>query len=111
MGERTVTMTTVTDLKTLTAKVHHILTEDPECRDSDKRLIMAVLAEHYGVRATDGIKEILERDDLPNFESIRRCRQKIQEEDESLRGTRRVEAGRLEQQEAYIAYARGEIDD
>jgi|TARA_R100001530_G_scaffold135220_2_gene111904 hypothetical protein len=77
--------------------VTKMLTEHPELRDNDNKL----LANIYWQRVADllmyevseeemsGIKKFLgylSKGSLPNFESIRRCRQKIQEEEPELRG-------------------------
>lgn len=70
-------------------KVINLLTKYPSLRDSDERLIANIWFNH--------IKEIEEIDavalltkfskgKLPSYESISRCRRKIQEEKPELRG-------------------------
>ena len=91
-------------MKTLTEKVHWILSLYPDTRDDDKLLIYKIYKEYYNIRQ-ETFLEVIRRDDLPSFESIRRFRQKIQEECEWLRGTKRTQKRRLEAQEAYIDFS------
>jgi hypothetical protein len=77
--------------------VENLLTDNPHLRDDDLKL----LANCYWLRVSDtmlfdlsedelvGVKKFLKllaNGDMPNFESIRRCRQKLQEENTCLRG-------------------------
>lgn len=87
-------------------KVEYLLKTYPVTRDDDRKLIGAVYTVFYGVDVNAPFKEILLNDKLPNFETIRRCRQKAQEENEALRGKRDKE--RIERQKEFIEYAKGE---
>ena len=87
-------------------KVEYLLSTYPVTRDDDRKLIGAVYTVFYGVDVNAPFKDILLNDKLPNFETIRRCRQKAQEENEELRGKRDKE--RIELQKEYIEYAKGE---
>ena len=51
----------------------------------------------------------MENTELPSFESIRRCRQKIQEEHPEYRAVKPVEDVRIKKQEEYIEYSREEL--
>ena len=95
-------------MKTLTEKVHWMLSLYPETRDDDRLLIRKLYKEFYHVYYQP-FWDVMGMEGLPNTESIRRCRQKIQEEDESLRGTKRTQERRLQAQEVYIDYS--QIDD
>lgn len=95
-------------LRTLTQKVWWCLENYPETRSSDRSLILHVYQVFYGVFTTPFYK-VMDDGDLPSFESIRRCRQKIQEENEDLRAVKAVEDVRLAKQEEYINYAREEL--
>jgi hypothetical protein len=95
-------------LRTLTQKVWWCLENYPETRSSDRSLILHVYQVFYGVFTTPFYK-VMDDGDLPSFESIRRCRQKIQEENEDLRAEKPVEDVRIAKQEEYITYAKGEI--
>jgi hypothetical protein len=94
-------------LNTIRDKVWHCLTLYPETRSSDRELILHLYTDFYGVFSQPFFK-VLDRDDLPSFESIRRCRQMIQAEYEHLRAVPEVEEARIAKQEEYIAFARGE---
>lgn len=94
-------------LKTITAMVWWCLEYAPETRADDRKLIEILYDEFYGVW-DEPFYMVLKRKELPSFESIRRCRQKIQEEHEELRADKATEDRRLEAQKNYIDYARGE---
>lgn len=95
-------------LRTLTQKVWWCLENYPETRSSDRSLILHVYQVFYGVFTTPFYK-VMDDGDLPSFESIRRCRQKIQEEREDLRAVKPVEDVRIAKQEEYIEYVREEL--
>ena len=52
---------------------------------------------------------MLDRNDLPSFESIRRARQKLQSEWEYLRADKPVEDIRIAKQEEFLEYAREDL--
>ena len=95
-------------LKRMQDKVEYLLAQYPATRDDDRKLIGAVYTVFYGVDVNAPFKDILLNDKLPNFETIRRCRQKIQEENEELRAVDPVEEERINRQLDFIAYARGD---
>lgn len=94
-------------LNNITQMVWHCLTKYPETRNSDRKLALYVYSEFYGV-FNQPFNRVIENTDLPSFETIGRCRRKIQEENEDLRGVKPVEDARIALQEEYIAYARGD---
>lgn len=96
----------MTRLKRMQDKVEYLLAQYPATRDDDRKLIGAVYMMFYGVDVNAPFKDILLNDKLPNFETIRRCRQKAQEENEALRGKRDKE--RIDNQKEYLEYAKGE---
>lgn len=63
------------DLTSVKLQVEHILKNVPSSRGNDKLLQVLVLKKFYGVHEIDDIL----RPDIPSLESIRRCRQKLQE--------------------------------
>lgn len=63
-------------MRQITVLVEQMLQQEQKYRDSDKELIIAVL-DHMGMNLTPEQREILKS---VNFESIRRYRQKLQEE-------------------------------
>lgn len=93
-------------LKTLKAEVESILRRYPATRSDDRFLIRVLYQQCYGVHYYDSFGSVIMNSSLPSFESIRRCRQKLQEHDESLRGTKDSEDARLAKQEEYIEFAR-----
>ena len=94
-------------LRNITQMVWFILDRYPETRGDDRELIKVLYDEFYSVWS-EPFYMVMNRHDLPSFESIRRCRQKIQEENEDLRAVKEVEDKRIAAQREYIAYARGE---
>ena len=77
--------------------VEKLLVEIPDLRDNDFRLLANVywlkVSEKLAYKLTpeemEGVKKLLHElaeKRLPNFESVRRCRQKLQEERPELRG-------------------------
>jgi hypothetical protein len=73
---------------TIKEKVKNLLEKHPHLRDSDEKLIANVwFAESQGVDDKFKFLQLYAAGSLTNAESIRRCRQKIQEECEHLRGT------------------------
>ena len=94
-------------LRNITQMVWFVLDRYPETRGDDRELIKVLYDEFYSVWS-EPFYMVMNRHDLPSFESIRRCRQKIQEENEDLRAVKEVEDKRIAAQEEYIAFARGE---
>ena len=74
--------------------VEKLLWNHPHLRDDDNKLLATVYWHRASVLDFDGIElevikrflQVLADGDLPNFESIGRCRRKLQEESEFLRG-------------------------
>lgn len=75
-----VSMDTLNKMK---EKVTYLLETYPRLRDDDFLLIGAVYSQFYNVGHSDSFLEVMKHHDekhLPSFESIRRTRQKVQEE-------------------------------
>ena len=76
-------------MKNMLDKVVNLLTKHPSLRDSDERLIANIWYNHTkNVGEIDAIT-LLSRfaeGKLPSYQSISRCRRKIQEEKPDLRG-------------------------
>lgn len=98
------------NMKTLSEKVMWELENRPQAQDDDRYLIYVIYRDFYDVRQ-DTFCEVMKRDDLPSFESIRRARQKIQAECEWLRGTKYKQKIRMAEQESFIDYSRMSIVD
>lgn len=92
-------MEMIEGLKTCKDKVREIMEKYPVTRDSDKLLWLAYMVKHHGLReklgntAYEVLKEVFMSEETPAMESIRRVRQKIQEQE--LQG--KLMAERLEQ--------------
>ena len=76
-------------MKNMLDKVVNLLTEHPSLRDSDERLIANIW--YNNIKNVDEIDAItllsrFAEGKLPSYESISRCRRKIQEEKPDLRG-------------------------
>lgn len=91
-------------LNTIKAQVEYILRRYPATRNDDRFLIRVLYQKFYNVHYYDSFGAVLMNTKLPSFESIRRCRQKIQEQDESLRGTKESAKARLDKQVEYIEF-------
>ena len=68
--------------------IKHLLTDHPHLRDDDNKLLATVWY-HKMPEIEESVMDflhILAKGELPSSESIRRCRQKLQELNPSLRG-------------------------
>ena len=91
-------------LKTMQSKVEDILAQYPKARDNDKILVGGIYALYYDVDVHhETFADVIMREDLPNFETIRRCRQKAQADYPELRGKKDKE--RLDAQKSFVEYA------
>ena len=79
------------------------LSERPETRNSDRLLVYYIYKDYYGIK-DDPFYDVMMRDDLPNYESIRRCRAKIQAERPDLRAEDDVIAFRDDNEQAYFRF-------
>jgi len=73
----------------LATEVQHALQKHPVLRDDDNRLIANIWFKRLPTIDELSGREVLmiiAKGKLPSFESISRCRRKIQQEDKSLRG-------------------------
>lgn len=91
---------------TIHQMVENILKQYPGTRDDDRELIQTLYGKYYGVDFYKPWGAVIKDRNLPSFESIRRARQRVQEMDESLRGSKASEDARLAKQEEYLEYAR-----
>lgn len=96
----------------LKVRVKSILETDELSRDSDDRLYLAVL---YQISAERGINLVQlpvtsffsqrKAYGFPSYESVGRCRRKLQEDDESLCSTEQVERMRAKREKEYEEWA------
>ena len=69
--------------------VEKFLTKYPELRDDDERLMANIWMSHIGnleIKNGRDILHMLAKHKLPSYESVSRCRRKIQEQNPKLRG-------------------------
>lgn len=95
-------------MKKLNDKVLWCLQNYPNTRSDDGTLIEAVYYAFYNIDPrTTSLDTIVRKQKarlIPGFESIRRCRQKIQEHNESLRADKATEEMRLNRQKEVLEY-------
>lgn len=92
-------------LDTLEEQVRETLKRDPKARDDDRILTLDVWCNIYGINPWSPVSEVMRNKDLPSQESLGRVRRKIQQVDESLRGSKYKEAIRMNAQADYIEYS------
>lgn len=93
-------------LDTLEDMVRLVLEKDPKARDDDRILTLDVWCNIFGVNPWSPVSEVMRNKDLPSQESLGRVRRKLQQIDESLRGSKQKEKIRMDAQEDYLDYAR-----
>lgn len=84
-----------TELNTMHDIVYDILVADSEARNSDAKLICDVL-DHKGINIHQSFASIMLGNEKPSFETITRCRRRVQQQFPELRATRQVEENREE---------------
>ena len=102
-------------LKTISAMVRRILTDDVASRNSDIRLYL-LIAEQYAEKKNLNLRRMtvesffirLANHEFPAFETVRRSRQKVQETTPELAASDRVKKCRTKQEETFRSFARGE---
>lgn len=96
----------VNNLRTVTEIVRSILEDRPETRDDDDLLYLAVIGRRCvpGDITVEDFFTMRSYYKIPCFETVRRCRQKAQEEDETLKGKKVKKRAAAE--EVYKEYSR-----
>lgn len=97
------------ELRTIEEKVKYILVNDPETRDSDKKLIASFIGTFVPNLSLMTFKDAMTDEMMPSPETIRRTRQKIQASIPSLKASREVEIFRDENEAVFTKYARGGV--
>lgn len=95
-------------LNNLEEMVRETLKRDPKARDDDRILTLDIWVNVFKVNPYAPVKDVMRNKELPSQESLGRVRRRIQQVDESLRGTKHKEKIRLNAQADYMDYARGE---
>lgn len=94
-------------LRKVSEMVYDTLLNYPDTRSDDRQLIYTIYRNYFGI-VNDRWTNVIFNRELPNFESIRRCRQKVQQDHEELRADSKVEQLRLDSQVDYLEFARDE---
>lgn len=94
------------NLNTLESMVREVLKHNHEARDDDRVLTLEIWTRIFGISPWMPVSEAMLNKELPSQESIGRCRRKIQQTDESLRGSKAKEAIRMEAQIDFIEYSK-----
>lgn len=101
----------IRDIKKVKDRVYYILERYPQCRECDKKLWLAYqivfhnLKDVLGSQAYERYKAMLLSSNFPTMESVRRVRQKYQEEGLFL-PSERVLAAKREEREAVRTWAK-----
>lgn len=95
-------------LNNLEEMVRETLKRDPKARDDDRILTLDIWVNVFKVNPYAPVKDVMRNKELPSQESLGRVRRRIQQVDESLRGTKYKGKIRLNAQADYMDYARGE---
>lgn len=98
-------------LDTLEEQVRAVLIKDPKARDDDRILTLDVWCNVYKINPWSPVKEVMRNKNLPSQESLGRVRRKIQQMDESLRGSKYKEKIRMDAQADFMDYANGVSDN
>ena len=92
-------------LDSLEEMVRAVLKYNPKARDDDRELTLQVWTKVFGVNEWAPVCQVMRNKELPSQESLGRVRRKLQEKDETLRGTKKKEAIRMDAQLDFIEYA------
>lgn len=93
-------------LNTLESTVEDLLRTYPQLRGNDRKLYLAYLwKKGYALGVT--IKDFFNDDSYPSYESVTRCRRKLQEFYPELLPDAKTQQKRKENEERYLDYARG----
>lgn len=102
----------MSDLKTTAELVKKILEERPEARNSDY-VLYSIICEKTNKKVLslpfDMVLSLLDKRKIPNFETIRRTRQKVQEEFPELKGSKKTRQARAKNEVAFREFARGNL--
>lgn len=97
-------------IRTVQEEVEEILVKNPEARDSDEKLYGIYLTGKIGLESA--IVFFLNysaryKDRVASFETVSRCRRKIQEKNPRLRASAAVQDFRNDMQSSFFDYVRG----
>ena len=91
-------------IKDVEGRVMWLLRNFPDTRNSDKDLVLAYV-DNFVCDSGEPFRRVLKHRDMPSLETIRRTRQKIQQEYPELRAADKIERERIGRQIDFIEYA------
>lgn len=97
-------------LTTIKPKVEYLLRMYPRLRDDDFLLVGMVYHTYYDIGYDKGFLEVMKHHEeygLPSFETIRRTRQKVQEENPALESSKAKKKERQMAFNEFLEFARG----
>ena len=97
-------------LNQMKSNVKHLLEKHPCLRDDDFLLIGMVYHTYYGIGYENGFLDVMRNHKelgLPSFETIRRTRQKVQEENPQLESSKAKKKERQMAFNEFLDFARG----
>lgn len=94
-------------LETYKTVIKELLNDYPQLRGNDRKLYLAVLWKMGFPYENVTIVQFFNDNSYPNLESIRRCRQKVQEENPELLPPEKIQKMRDEMEKEYLEFARG----
>lgn len=92
-------------LNSLEDMVRETLKRDARARDDDRILTLDIWVNVFKVNPWSPVCEVMRNKNLPSQESLGRVRRKIQQRDESLRGSKAKEDIRMNAQADYLEYS------
>lgn len=92
-------------LNNLEDMVRETLKRDARARDDDRILTLDIWVNVFKVNPWSPVCEVMRNRNLPSQESLGRVRRKIQQRDESLRGSKAKEDIRMNAQADYLEYS------
>ena len=90
--------------ETVQDNVEYLLKTDKKTKDSDKLLYVKIVDIMCPGIVDKPFREVM-LSDIPSYETVRRCRQKLQEKQPWLKGSERVHDYRAANEEDYRNYA------
>ena len=94
-------------MKELTQEVYELLQKYPYTRNSDRMLYREMLTKRGKVHMS--AFDVLTSKDVPNYESVGRCRRKLQATFPELKPVKEVAEKRKEKEEEFIQYSIEEV--
>lgn len=99
-------------LQKIKTQVEYLLKISPKDRDDDCVLIADIYERYYGIGEDVGFLDVMRNRKaygVPSFETIGRCRRKVQEENPRLRGSKAKQKERQIAFDEFYDFAKGRM--